>query len=51
MSKLAYLFAAYSAIWAAVLIYLVRLGMRRRALEARVDSLERAAGSREEGGM
>jgi CcmD family protein len=41
MSNFAFLFAGYSAIWLAVMIYLLRLGGMRRALEKRLDSLEK----------
>ena len=40
MSDLTYLFAAFSIIWAGVVIYLIRLAGLRKRLDERLEALE-----------
>jgi CcmD family protein len=41
MTNLGYLFAAYTAVWVALFVYLVRLGQRSRELEEEIRELRR----------
>ena len=41
MTNLPYLFAAYTAVWIALWVYLLRLGRRNRELEDEVRELRR----------
>lgn len=41
MNFLPYLFAAYTAVWLALFVYLLRLGRRTRELEDEVRELRR----------
>jgi CcmD family protein len=41
MTSLSYLFAAYTAVWLALFVYLVRLGRRSRELEEEIRELRR----------
>jgi len=41
MTNLSYLFAAYTAVWLALFVYLVRLGRRSRELEEEIRELRR----------
>ena len=41
MTNLSYLFAAYTAVWLALYVYLVRLERRSRELEEEVRELRR----------
>lgn len=49
MSKMGYLTTAYTLIWAAVLFYLLRLGVMRRKLEKRLMRAEEKLKGRESG--
>ncbi|NOY87585.1 MAG: CcmD family protein [Deltaproteobacteria bacterium] len=48
MSKIGYLTIAYTVIWAAVLFYLLRLGVMRRNLEKKLSSVEERLKGREQ---
>ena len=41
MTNLSYLFAAYTAVWVALFVYLLRLGRRSRELEEEIRELRR----------
>ena len=41
MTNLSYLFAAYTAVWLALFVYLVRLERRSRELEEEIRELRR----------
>jgi len=41
MTNLGYLFAAYTAVWVALFVYVLRLGRRSRELEEEIRELRR----------
>ncbi|HLY37794.1 MAG TPA: CcmD family protein [Candidatus Binatia bacterium] len=41
MTNLSYLFAAYTAVWVALFVYVLRLGRRSRELEEEIRELRR----------
>jgi len=41
VTNLSYLFAAYTAVWVALFVYLLRLGRRSRELEEEIRELRR----------
>lgn len=41
MSNLGWLFVAFAVVWIAIGLYLVSLGSRQRALERRLEELDR----------
>ena len=46
MTNLGYLFAAYTAVWIGLFLYLLRLSRRSQELEAEVEELKRLLGRR-----
>jgi CcmD family protein len=44
MTNLGYLFAAYTAVWIGIFVYVLRLERRRRELEEEVRELRRMLG-------